>query len=104
MPRAMSFAAVTVLHAVARGSRHGFDVIDATGLPSGTVYPALGRLERDGLVKSAWEDAAVAQAEKRPPRRNYKVTAQGARVLETELARFRGLGPVRAANPSRSRG
>ena len=104
MPRAMSFAAVTVLHAVASGSRHGFDVIDATGLPSGTVYPALSRLERDGLVKSAWEDAVAAHAEKRPPRRNYKVTAQGARVLDAELARFRGLGAVRGSNPSRSRG
>src|SRR5688572_7149423 len=104
MPRSMSFTTVTVLHAVASGSRHGFDVIDTTGLPSGTVYPALGRLERDGLLKSTWEDAAAAHAEKRPPRRYYRVTAQGSRVLEAEVARYRSLGSVRAANPARGRG
>lgn len=104
MPRALSFTTITVLHAVASGSRHGFDVIDTTGLPSGTVYPALGRLERDGLVKSTWEDAAAAHAEKRPPRRYYRVTAQGSRVLETEVARYRALGPVKAVNPARGRG
>ena len=103
MPRALSFTTITVLHAVASGSRHGFDVIDTTGLPSGTVYPALGRLERDGLVKSTWEDAAAAHAEKRPPRRYYRVTAQGSRVLETEMARYRALGSVRT-NPARGRG
>lgn len=104
MPRALSFTTITVLHAVASGSRHGFDVIDTTGLPSGTVYPALGRLERDGLVKSTWEDAAAARAEKRPPRRYYRITAQGSRVLENEVARYRALGSVRAANPARGRG
>lgn len=103
MPRGLSFTTITVLHAVASGSRHGFDVIDTTGLPSGTVYPALGRLERDGLVRSSWEDAAAAHAEKRPPRRYYRVTAQGSRVLETEVAKYRALGSVRTANPTRTR-
>lgn len=104
MPRELSFAAVSVLHAVASGSRHGFDVIDATGLPSGTVYPALGRLERDGLVRSSWEDPAVARQEKRPPRRYYRVTAQGARALDTALTRFRALSPIRTPTPARGRG
>ena len=53
----LSVAALTVLHAVARGTSHGFDIIDETGLPGGTVYPALSRLERDGLVASSWEPA-----------------------------------------------
>ena len=104
MPRALSFTTVTVLHAVASGSRHGFDIIDATGLPSGTVYPALGRLERDGLVKSSWEDAATARDEKRPPRRYYRVTAPGARVLDAELTKYRALAPIRTPNPARGRG
>jgi DNA-binding PadR family transcriptional regulator len=103
MPRGLSFAAVRVLHAVTSGSRHGFDIIDTTGLPSGTVYPALGRLERDGLVKSSWEDAAAARDEKRPPRRYYRITAQGTRVLESELARYRALSPVRTPKPARGR-
>lgn len=104
MPRSLSFTAVTVLHAIASGSRHGFDIIDATGLPSGTVYPALGRLERDGLVRSAWEDPTTARDQKRPPRRYYRVTAPGARVLETELARYRALSPIRTPNAARGRG
>jgi DNA-binding PadR family transcriptional regulator len=105
MPRGLSFAAVTVLSAVASGSRHGFDIIEATGLPSGTVYPALGRLERDGFVRSSWEDPAAARREKRPPRRYYRVTAHGTRVLEGELAKYRTLGAApRGANPARGRG
>jgi hypothetical protein len=45
-------SAVAVLDAIARRIRHGFDIMDATRLPSGTVYPILGRLERDGYVRS----------------------------------------------------
>jgi DNA-binding PadR family transcriptional regulator len=100
MPRALSFAAVAVLRAVAAGPGYGFDVIDATGLPSGTVYPALARLERDGYVRSSWEDEEAARQDKRPPRRYYRLTAAGVRVLNTELARYRALAPV----PALSRG
>ena len=96
MPRGLSFAAVSVLHAVASGAAYGFDVIDATALPSGTVYPALGRLERDGLVASSWEDASIAQREKRPPRRYYKLTAAGLRVVNEEVGRYRALAPIPA--------
>ena len=41
----LSFGTVAVLHAVAAGYRFGFDVVDATGLTAGSVYPALDRLE-----------------------------------------------------------
>ena len=96
MPRSLSFAVVSVLHALASGAAYGFEVIDATGLPSGTVYPALGRLERDGLLTSSWEDAAIAQSEKRPPRRYYQLTAPGVRVLNEQLGRYRALKPIAA--------
>ena len=43
----LTYPTTLVLHALASGVRHGFDVIDATGLPSGTVYPILRRLERE---------------------------------------------------------
>ena len=94
MPRSLSFAAVSVLHALATGAAYGFEVIDSTGLPSGTVYPALGRLERDGFVRSSWEDAAIAQGEKRPPRRYYKLTAPGLRTLNVQVVRYRALKPI----------
>ncbi|MCG8469139.1 MAG: PadR family transcriptional regulator, partial [Gemmatimonadetes bacterium] len=46
MPRkTLGITTIQVLHAVAVGRRYGFDIMDSTGLPSGTVYPALRRLE-----------------------------------------------------------
>lgn len=42
----LSYGAAAILHAVAAGQQFGFDIIDATGLTSGTVYPTLDRLER----------------------------------------------------------
>jgi len=102
MRRRLSLTAVGVLQAVARGFEYGFDVIDATGLPSGTVYPALGRLERDGLVRSAWEDEEAAFAEGRPARRYYRVTAAGQRALADAREELRALLPP--ARPARVRG
>lgn len=91
MSRTPSATTVQVLRALLEGSRYGFDVMDATGLPSGTVYPILGRLERDGHVRSRWEDPEVAREEKRPPRKYYRVTEDGRRLLSEALARFRSL-------------
>lgn len=78
-----------VLQALACGHRYGFDVMDATGLPSGTVYPVLRRLEKEGLVRADWEDPQTARDEQRPPRRNYELTADGEAVLATGRARYR---------------
>ena len=78
-----------VLQALANGVRHGFDVIDVTELPSGTVYPILRRLEREALVSAQWEHSAIAREEKRPPRRYYELTAAGKAILETALGRYR---------------
>ncbi len=41
----LSYGSAAILHAIASGRRFGFDVMEATGLTSGTVYPALERLE-----------------------------------------------------------
>ena len=95
--RRLSFSTVTVLQALAAGYRYGFDVMDATSLPSGTVYPALSRLERSGFIRAQWEDARIAQGEKRPPRRYYEVTPVGAEVLEEVLAQYRSLTGVQVA-------
>ena len=95
--RRLSITAVSVLHAIADGYQYGFDVIDQTGLPSGTVYPALSRLERDGLVKSAWENEHEAHADGRPARRYYKLTAPGVKALAKAAAYYRSILP--AGNP-----
>jgi DNA-binding PadR family transcriptional regulator len=92
--RRLSVSAVSVLQAVATGFEYGFDIIDHTGLPSGTVYPALSRLERDGYVRSAWENDAHAHREGRPARRYYRITAPGTRALDDALAYYRSLIPL----------
>lgn len=84
----LTYPTTLVLHALATGVRHGFDMLDATGLPSGTVYPILRRLEREALVSAQWEEAAIAQAEQRPPRRYYELTAAGQAVLEAAVVRY----------------
>ena len=91
-PKPLSLSAVAVLDAVARRVRHGFDIMDAIGLPSGTVYPILARLERDGYVRSRWESQSTALREKRPPRRYYEVTAAGAKALAHSIEHYRTLG------------
>ena len=92
--RRLSVTVVSVLHAISDGFEYGFDIIDHTGLPSGTVYPALSRLERDGLVRSSWENDARAHREGRPARRYYRITAQGTRALEDSLTYYRTLIPL----------
>ena len=80
-----------VLQAMANGRHHGFDIMDATDLPSGTVYPILRRLNDDGLVKSRWERDAVARKQQRPPRRYYELTTAGEATLADARARYRAL-------------
>ena len=92
--RRLSVTALSVLQAIASGFEYGFDIIDHTNLPSGTVYPALSRLERDGYVRSAWEDETRAHREGRPARRYYRITAPGTRVLDDSLAYYRTLIPL----------
>lgn len=70
-----------VLQAIAAGHRYGFDVMDATGLASGTVYPALRRLEEAGLLRGRWEHAGAAHRDGRPPRRLYELTDAGRESL-----------------------
>jgi DNA-binding PadR family transcriptional regulator len=89
--RALGTVQVQILEAVARGVGHGFDIMDETGLPSGTVYPALSRLERDGLVRSRWENARIAHEEKRPPRRYYELTSDGRERLAEALLQYKDL-------------
>ena len=76
------------LQALARGYAYGFDIMSATGLASGTIYPLLRRLERAGCVVARWEDDRIAQREGRPRRRHYRITARGRQTLEAALARF----------------
>ena len=90
----ITYPTVLVLRAIERGYCYGFDIMDVTGLPSGTVYPALRRLEQHSLLRSRWEDERKAAAEQRPPRRYYVLTRAGKDLLAEGLARFPGLERV----------
>jgi DNA-binding PadR family transcriptional regulator len=72
----LTYTTSLILQMIANGLSYGFDIIDHTGLPSGTVYPALRRLESAGLVESLW-DHKGAEKSGGPPRKYYRLTAPG---------------------------
>lgn len=90
----MTQVTALVLRSIASGYRYGFDVMEACGLPSGTVYPALRRLEKADLLTSRWERDADARADGRPRRRIYELTPDGLDALqeaERKLSEMRRL-------------
>jgi DNA-binding PadR family transcriptional regulator len=91
---ALSYTALFVLQALAQGYRFGFDIMDATDLPSGTVYPALRRLEAMGLVESSWEEDEKARKSNRPRRRNYQLTKAGREQLSEAEARYKAVSKL----------
>jgi DNA-binding PadR family transcriptional regulator len=101
----VSFTMAVILRALDNGYQYGFDIMDVTGLPSGTVYPALRRLEDADLVRSKWEKHAIAQQELRPPRKYYQLTKAGKEALAEVTSRYRLLDQntlaTREPKPSR---
>jgi PadR family transcriptional regulator, regulatory protein PadR len=84
----LSHTAAMILQAIDAGFVYGFSVMETLGLPSGTVYPALRRLERDALISSQWEKQSIADAELRPPRKYYQITPTGNSTLEAARRRY----------------
>jgi PadR family transcriptional regulator, regulatory protein PadR len=84
----LSHTAAMILQAIHGGFVYGFSIMEMTGLPSGTVYPAMRRLERDGLIHSHWEKQSIADAEQRPPRKYYKLTTAGRTTLAASHKRY----------------
>lgn len=80
-----------LLAALEPGPRHGYAIIEALragsggqfDLPTGTVYPALRRLERAGLIAGAWSETGGRR------RRVYELTPAGRRTLEAERGTWR---------------
>lgn len=70
---------------------HGYAVMEALqarsggalDLPTGTLYPALRRLERAGYLRSDWSTVAGRR------RRTYRITASGKRMLAAERSEWR---------------
>lgn len=103
----LSYTMALILQVAESGYRYGFDIMTITGLASGTVYPALRRLEEAGFLLSKWERPAVAHQEQRPLRKYYEVTKPGRTALATARQRFRlltQLEPLATDKPARQKG
>ncbi|HUV69778.1 MAG TPA: helix-turn-helix transcriptional regulator [Terracidiphilus sp.] len=98
----LSHTAAMILQAVDAGFVYGFSIMEMTGLPSGTVYPAMRRLERDELIRSSWEKQSIADAEQRPLRKYYKLTAAGRATLENSRKRYPLLERLISSEEARS--
>jgi PadR family transcriptional regulator, regulatory protein PadR len=84
----LSHTAALILQAIHAGFVYGFSIMEMTGLPSGTVYPAMRRLERDDLIRSQWERQSIADAEQRPARKYYRLTTGGKTILDASRKRY----------------
>jgi PadR family transcriptional regulator, regulatory protein PadR len=93
----LSHTSAMMLQAIAAGHVYGYTVMEVTGLPSGTVYPALRRMERDQLIRSHWERQSIADAGQRPPRKYYKLSRNGEKTLEASRKRYPLLAKLFAA-------
>ena len=82
----LSHTSALILQSIGTAHHYGFNVMEVTGLPSGTVYPALRRLERDQLIVSRWEELSASRP--RPARRYYKLTPEGTAALHTVQQRY----------------
>jgi len=91
----LTHTATMILQAIDAGYVYGLSVMDATGLPSGTVYPAMRRLEAAKLIRSSWESQRIADAEQRPARKYYRLTAAGKTTLQAAQKRYPLLAKLR---------
>ncbi|TDD28511.1 PadR family transcriptional regulator [Actinomadura sp. KC06] len=69
---------------------YGLEMVQATELPTGTVYPIITRLEQAGWITSRWEEPREqreADALGRPRRRYYQLTQEGAESARLALAK-----------------
>lgn len=78
---AVEYCVLTLLR---DGPAYSHDVVRALGsvdglvTSEGTLYPLLSRLRRDGLVRTQWQESPAG-----PPRRYYRLTAEGERVVDS---------------------
>ena len=84
----ITYITALILQAIDAGFVYGFSIMEMTGLPSGTVYPAMRRMQEDQLIRSRWERQEIADREQRPPRKYYQLTSTGKTALETSRKRY----------------
>ena len=98
-----------ILQTLQWGPQHGYGIVQALRLRSGDVlqvetgslYPALHRLERQGWVQSEWK-----QSESKQRARYYRITAKGKKQLASDLGRWEriveAIGSVMYVKPKES--
>ncbi|MGD8330649.1 MAG: PadR family transcriptional regulator [Acidobacteriota bacterium] len=99
--RRLGYATVSILRAIDEDHRYGLEIIDATGLATGTVYVTLGRLQKRGFVTTSWEDQRIAEREGRPRRRYYRLSSAGRDALQEALESYDALTSGAAAGSPR---
>ena len=67
---------------------YGLELANQAQIGSATIYAALTRLERAGLLEATWEDANPSEVG-RPRRRLYELTSEGARVGRKVLGEYK---------------
>jgi PadR family transcriptional regulator PadR len=79
-----------LLAVIAEGPAYGYEMtkrLRARGMSivgEGSIYPLLGRLERDGLVATRREESNGG-----PPRKYYSLTSEGTRSLGTGVEEWK---------------
>lgn len=88
MGRSLGYATLAVLRAILDGAGYGLDIMERTGLPSGTVYPTLSRMEKRGYLQARWENEMAARGEGRPRRRYYRITGAGEAAVKEAIREY----------------
>ena|SRR5437764_1102089 len=65
--------------------QYGYDLMRKARVESGTLYPLLARMERQGMLTVGWK----ATTPGRPPRKYYQLTGDGVAATRLELAALR---------------
>ncbi len=83
-----------LMRAVTDEALHGYALVHRLNIisggrlsvPQGSLYPALHRLENNGLLKATWGQTDTGREAK-----FYKLTAKGRKRLDAEMAEWREL-------------
>jgi PadR family transcriptional regulator PadR len=96
-PSQQMLALLRALAAQAPARCHGYDLMKATGLASGTIYPLLMRMTDQGLVVAEWR---TPEQLGRPPRHAYRLTAAGLKLAADHAPDHAGKAPQGAPSPA----
>jgi PadR family transcriptional regulator PadR len=86
---------LAILGCLSRGRHYGYSLVRTIAgeseleLTEGTIYPILGRLAKEGLVRSEWVESSQG-----PPRKYYTLTPKGEEAFHVLDGEFRKLAAI----------